>query len=83
MPPRRDTNTSTLPRTEAELQECISQAIARHEALRSKHINGTTENNPPTGCTYKQFLDCKPLNFRRCRCICSLDRKDGLSSKNE
>ena len=63
MPPRRDTNTSTLPRTEAELQECISQAIARHEALRSKHINGTTENNPPTGCTYKQFLDCKPLNF--------------------
>ena len=63
MPPRRDTNTSMLPRIEAELQKRISQAIARHEALRSKHINGTTENNPPTGCTYKQFLDCKPLNF--------------------
>ncbi|KAJ0770566.1 putative transcription factor interactor and regulator CCHC(Zn) family [Helianthus annuus] len=63
MPPRRDINTSTLPRTEAELQECISQAIARHEALCSKHSGGTTGNSPPTGCTYKQFLDCKPLNF--------------------
>ncbi|MFS7906624.1 putative retrotransposon gag domain-containing protein [Helianthus anomalus] len=63
MSPRRDTNTSTLPRTEVELQERISPEIARHEALRSEHSSGTTGNNAPTGCTYKQFLDCKPLNF--------------------
>ncbi|XP_022032284.1 uncharacterized protein LOC110933363 [Helianthus annuus] len=63
MPPGRDTDTNTLPRTEAELQECLSQAIAQHEANRSEHSGGTSGNNPPTGCTYKQFLDCKPLNF--------------------
>ncbi|XP_021991599.1 glycine, alanine and asparagine-rich protein-like [Helianthus annuus] len=60
MPPRRNNQLST---TEAELQERISQAIAQHEALRSKHGGGTSGNNPPNGCTYKQFLDCKPLNF--------------------
>ncbi|XP_021986357.1 histone-lysine N-methyltransferase SETD1B-like [Helianthus annuus] len=51
MPPRRN---NQLPITEAELQERISQAIAQHEALRSEHSGG---------CTNKQFLDCKPLNF--------------------
>ncbi|KAJ0509385.1 hypothetical protein HanIR_Chr11g0528191 [Helianthus annuus] len=65
MPPRRDTNTSTLPRIEAELRKRISQAIARHEAIRFKHSDDTTGNNPPTDCTYKQFLNCKPLNFDR------------------
>ncbi|KAJ0796101.1 putative transcription factor interactor and regulator CCHC(Zn) family [Helianthus annuus] len=63
MPPRRNTNTNPLPRTEAELNERISLAIAQHEALRSEQSGGTSGNNPPTGCTYKQFLDCKPLNF--------------------
>ncbi|KAF5759729.1 hypothetical protein HanXRQr2_Chr16g0744831 [Helianthus annuus] len=63
MPPRRDTNTSTLPRIEVELRKHHSQAITRHEALRFKHSDGTTGNNPPTDRTYKQFLNCKPLNF--------------------
>ena len=63
MPPRRDTDTNALPRTEAELQERISQAIAQHEANRSVHSGDTSGINPPTGFTYKQFLDCKPLNF--------------------
>ncbi|KAF5786798.1 putative retrotransposon gag domain-containing protein [Helianthus annuus] len=60
MPPRRETR---LPTTEAELQEWISQAIAQHEALLSEHSGGSSGNNPPHGYTYKQFLDCKPLNF--------------------
>ena len=63
MPPRHDTNTSTLPRIEAELRKRISQAIARHEAIRFKHSNDTTGNNPPTDCTYEQHLNYKPLNF--------------------
>ncbi|MFS7953372.1 hypothetical protein Hanom_Chr07g00617751 [Helianthus anomalus] len=60
MPPRRN---NQLPTPEAELQERISQAIAQHETLRSEHSGGTSGNNPPHGCTYKQFLDCKPQNF--------------------
>ncbi|XP_022003134.1 keratin, type I cytoskeletal 9-like [Helianthus annuus] len=60
MPPRRETR---LPTTETELQAQISRAIVQHEALRSEHSGGTSGNNPPHGCTYKQFLDCKPLNF--------------------
>ncbi|XP_022030448.1 uncharacterized protein LOC110931359 [Helianthus annuus] len=63
MPPRWNINTNPLPRTEAELNEHISLAIAQHEALRSEQSGGTSGNNPPTGCTYKQFLDCKLLNF--------------------
>ncbi|KAJ0681344.1 putative transcription factor interactor and regulator CCHC(Zn) family [Helianthus annuus] len=57
MPPRRSTNTNPLPR------ERISQAIAQYEANRSEQSGGTSGNNPPVGCTYKQFLDCKLLNF--------------------
>ncbi|XP_021979391.1 SR-related and CTD-associated factor 4-like [Helianthus annuus] len=63
MPPIRSTNPNTLPRTEAELNERISRAIVQNEALCSEHSGGTSGNNPPTGCTYKQFLDCNPLNF--------------------
>ncbi|XP_021980114.1 proline-rich protein 36-like [Helianthus annuus] len=51
MPPRRDTR---LPTTEAELRECISKATADYEASRAETSGG---------CTYKQFLDCKPLNY--------------------
>ncbi|XP_021975570.1 SH3 domain-containing protein C23A1.17-like [Helianthus annuus] len=62
MPPHRDTR---LPTTEAELQERISKAIADYEASRTETSEGSSRNNnnPPNGYTYKQFLDCKPLNF--------------------
>ncbi|KAJ0603514.1 putative nucleotidyltransferase, Ribonuclease H [Helianthus annuus] len=67
MPPRRrNTNANRLPTTQEELNERISQAIAQYEANRTEQsggTGGTTGGNPPTGCTYKQFLDCKPLNF--------------------
>ncbi|XP_021996624.1 uncharacterized protein LOC110893797 [Helianthus annuus] len=60
MPPRRE---NRLPTTEAELQARISQAIADYEASRAETSGNTSRNNPPNGCTFKQFLDCKPLNF--------------------
>ncbi|KAJ0653066.1 putative transcription factor interactor and regulator CCHC(Zn) family [Helianthus annuus] len=53
----------TITLTMAEYNERISQVIAQYEALRSERSGCTPRSNPPTGCTYKQFLDCKPLNF--------------------
>ncbi|KAJ0625619.1 putative transcription factor interactor and regulator CCHC(Zn) family [Helianthus annuus] len=61
---QRNTDTNNpLPMTEAELQGRISQAIAQHETLRSVRSGGTSGNNPPNGCTCKQFLSYKPRDF--------------------
>ncbi|KAJ0871267.1 hypothetical protein HanRHA438_Chr11g0510331 [Helianthus annuus] len=66
MPPRRNAH---LPTTEAELQGLIAAAIAQYAASQAEtsrntsNNNNNNNNNPPNGCTYKQFLDCKPLNF--------------------
>ncbi|KAJ0847259.1 putative transcription factor interactor and regulator CCHC(Zn) family [Helianthus annuus] len=64
MPLRRQTQ---MPTNEAELQQVIAAAIAQYAASQggtggSKSCN-TGNNNPPHGCTHKQFLDCKPVNF--------------------
>ncbi|KAJ0926534.1 putative nucleotidyltransferase, Ribonuclease H [Helianthus annuus] len=74
---RRDTS-GPMPTTQAELnqllEERISQAIAQYEANRNEHSGGsggtggqgqggTSGGNTTNGCTYKQFLDCKPLNY--------------------
>ena len=45
------------------MRERLLQAIARYEAHRSDCSGGTSGNNPPNGCTYKQFLDHKPREF--------------------
>ncbi|MFS7977437.1 hypothetical protein Hanom_Chr10g00903951 [Helianthus anomalus] len=62
-----------LPTTQAELDALLNQriadAIAQHEANRGNRNDGPrvqpppVAQNPANGCTYKQFLDCKPLNF--------------------
>ncbi|XP_035837065.1 calphotin-like [Helianthus annuus] len=62
MPPRQNVH---LPTTEAELQGLIAAAIAQYAASQAETSRNTlnNNNNPPNGCTYKQFLDCKPVNF--------------------
>ncbi|KAM0009604.1 putative transcription factor interactor and regulator CCHC(Zn) family [Helianthus debilis subsp. tardiflorus] len=60
MPPRRDVR---VPTNEAELQGIIAAVIAQYEAHHSERNGGTSGNNPPNGCTYKQFLGCQPLHF--------------------
>ena len=59
MPPRRGrTNTNPLPKTQEELNERISQAIAQYEANRaeqSRGTGGTTGGNPPTGNAWLIF----------------------------
>ncbi|KAJ0743552.1 hypothetical protein HanPI659440_Chr10g0377191 [Helianthus annuus] len=67
-----------LPRTaeelNARLEERISAAIAQYEANRTEQIGGPSNarrigngdssgGDAAQGCTFKQFLDCKPLNF--------------------
>ncbi|XP_022007282.1 uncharacterized protein LOC110906459 [Helianthus annuus] len=62
-----------LPTTQAELDALLNQriadAIAQHEATRAHQNDGPRVQSPPVaqnsanGCTYKQFLDCKPLNL--------------------
>ncbi|KAF5778789.1 hypothetical protein HanXRQr2_Chr12g0551701 [Helianthus annuus] len=67
-----------LPRTAEELnallEERISAAIAQHEANRTQDSGGPSNarrnkngdssgGNTAQGCTFKQFLDCKPLNY--------------------
>ncbi|KAJ0489252.1 putative transcription factor interactor and regulator CCHC(Zn) family [Helianthus annuus] len=58
----------------ALLEERISAAIAQYEANRTEHSGGTSNarrngngdssgGNAAQGCTFKQFLDCKPLNY--------------------
>ncbi|KAJ0886794.1 putative retrotransposon gag domain-containing protein [Helianthus annuus] len=65
MAPRRQPQ--PMPTTHEELQQLIASAIAQYAASQggpsgsSSNINGN--QNPPHGCTYKQFLDCKPINF--------------------
>ncbi|KAM0037110.1 putative nucleotidyltransferase, Ribonuclease H [Helianthus debilis subsp. tardiflorus] len=62
MPPRRD---ARLPTNQAELQGVIAAAIAQYAASQGETSGNipNSNNNPPNGCTYKQFLDCKPLNY--------------------
>ncbi|MFS7939992.1 hypothetical protein Hanom_Chr05g00458411 [Helianthus anomalus] len=64
MPPRRDPR---MPTNEAELQGIIAAAIAQYAASHAEtsgnHSQNHGNNNPPNGCTYKQFLDCKPVNL--------------------
>ncbi|KAJ0668168.1 hypothetical protein HanPI659440_Chr17g0686021 [Helianthus annuus] len=56
-----------MPTNEAELQQIIAAAIAQHAASQGgtsgSNSNNNDNNNSPHGCTYKQFLDCKPVNF--------------------
>ncbi|KAJ0575595.1 putative nucleotidyltransferase, Ribonuclease H [Helianthus annuus] len=67
-----------LPRTAEELnallEERISAAITQYEADRTEQIGGPSNarcngngdssgGDAAQGCTFKQFLDCKPLNF--------------------
>ncbi|KAJ0903856.1 putative retrotransposon gag domain-containing protein [Helianthus annuus] len=67
-----------LPRTAEELnsllEERISAAIAQYEANRTEQSGGPSNarrngngdssgGNAAQGCTFKQFLDCKPLNY--------------------
>ncbi|KAF5779194.1 putative nucleotidyltransferase, Ribonuclease H [Helianthus annuus] len=67
-----------LPRTAEELnallEERISAAIAQYEANRTEKIGGpsnarrngngdSSRGDAAQGRTFKQFLDCKPLNF--------------------
>ncbi|XP_022030810.1 uncharacterized protein LOC110931735 [Helianthus annuus] len=67
-PPRTRTSNPPppppMPTNEAELNaligERVSQAIALYEASRAEHSGGTGGSG---GCTFKQFLDCKPLNY--------------------
>ncbi|KAJ0654824.1 putative transcription factor interactor and regulator CCHC(Zn) family [Helianthus annuus] len=66
MPPRRQPQ--PMPTTQDELQQVIAAAIAQYAASQggmsgSNSGNTGNNNNPPHGCTYKQFLDCKPVNF--------------------
>ncbi|XP_022040523.1 uncharacterized protein LOC110943072 [Helianthus annuus] len=63
MPPRRE---ARMPTTQAELQGIIAAAIPQYAASQgetSGNISNNNNNNPPNGCTFKQFLDCKPQNF--------------------
>ncbi|KAJ0843597.1 putative transcription factor interactor and regulator CCHC(Zn) family [Helianthus annuus] len=67
-----------LPRTAEELnallEERISAAIAQYEANRTQDSGGPSNamrnghgdssgGNAAQGCTFKQFLDCKPMNY--------------------
>ncbi|KAJ0752548.1 putative retrotransposon gag domain-containing protein [Helianthus annuus] len=56
-----------MPTNEAELQGIIAAAIAQYAASHAETSGNISQNhgnnNPPNGCTYKQFLDCKPVNF--------------------
>ncbi|MFS7976367.1 hypothetical protein Hanom_Chr10g00891641 [Helianthus anomalus] len=62
-----------MPTTEAKLnaliEKRITQALALYEASRVETsggtggTGGTTNGNNANGCTFKQFLDCKPLNY--------------------
>ncbi|KAM0056365.1 putative transcription factor interactor and regulator CCHC(Zn) family [Helianthus debilis subsp. tardiflorus] len=65
MPPRRQPQ--PMPTTQEELQQVIAAAIAQYAASQGGPSGSSSNNNgnqnPPHGCTYKQFLDCKPVNF--------------------
>ncbi|KAJ0580692.1 putative transcription factor interactor and regulator CCHC(Zn) family [Helianthus annuus] len=67
-----------LPKTAEELnallEERISAAIAQYEANRTQDSGGPSSarrnghgdssgGNAVQGCTFKQFLDCKPMNY--------------------
>ncbi|KAM0010016.1 hypothetical protein Hdeb2414_s0082g00780921 [Helianthus debilis subsp. tardiflorus] len=67
-----------LPRTAEELnallEERISAAIAQYEANRTQDSGGPSNarrngngdssgGNAAQGCTFKQFLACKPMNY--------------------
>ncbi|KAJ0918632.1 hypothetical protein HanRHA438_Chr05g0220201 [Helianthus annuus] len=67
-----------LPKTAEELnallEERISAAIAQYEANRTQDSGGPSSarrnghgdssgRNAVQGCTFKQFLDCKPMNY--------------------
>ncbi|MFS7996260.1 hypothetical protein Hanom_Chr12g01127861 [Helianthus anomalus] len=56
------------------LEERISEAIAQYEANRTEQSGGPSNTrrnrngdsyggNTSHGCTFKKFLDCKPLNY--------------------
>ncbi|XP_035845261.1 N66 matrix protein-like [Helianthus annuus] len=62
MPPRRDTR---MPTNQAELQGIIAAAIAQYAASQGDSSGNISNNNnnPSNGCTFKQFLDCKPQNI--------------------
>ncbi|MFS7952293.1 putative retrotransposon gag domain-containing protein [Helianthus anomalus] len=65
MAPRRQPQ--PMPTTQDELQQVIAAAIAQYAAsqggMSGSNSGNNGNNNPPHGCTYKQFLDCKPANF--------------------
>ncbi|KAF5803254.1 putative transcription factor interactor and regulator CCHC(Zn) family [Helianthus annuus] len=64
----------TAEELDALLEERISVAIAQYEANRTQDSGGPSNarrnghgdssgGNAAQGCTFKQFLDCKPMNY--------------------
>ncbi|GJS74602.1 putative reverse transcriptase domain-containing protein [Tanacetum coccineum] len=79
MPPKRTSAAAAAPMTAAAVEQLIAErvsaALANHETLRNNtnghgdgshnsgtRIRGTTRT--PRECTYKDFLNCHPLNFK-------------------
>nr|GEY03292.1 reverse transcriptase domain-containing protein [Tanacetum cinerariifolium] len=70
------TTTATEPMTQEAINNLIAQrvakALAKYETQRNSVINGDTSNTIRTGprtvrptreCTYKDYLNCRPLKF--------------------
>ncbi|GKE64757.1 reverse transcriptase domain-containing protein [Tanacetum coccineum] len=72
------TNTANAPMSDAAINQLVktrvAKALANQEILRNNSTNGDGSQNSGSGtgrpartpreCTYKDFLNCQPLNFR-------------------
>nr|GFC26989.1 hypothetical protein [Tanacetum cinerariifolium] len=81
------TTTATEPMTQEAINNLIAQqvaeAIAEYETQRNSVVNGDTSNTTGTGprtvrptqeCTYKDYLNCRPLKFNGTEGVIGLTR---------
>nr|GEZ30123.1 hypothetical protein [Tanacetum cinerariifolium] len=81
------TTTATEPMTQEAIKNLIAQrvaeAIAEYETQRNSVVNGDTSNTIGTGprtvrptreCTYKDYLNCRPLKFNGTEGVIGLTR---------
>nr|GFA32613.1 putative reverse transcriptase domain-containing protein [Tanacetum cinerariifolium] len=81
------TTTATEPMTQEAINNLIAQrvakALAKYETQRNSVVNGDTSNTTGTGprtvrptqeCTYKDYLNCRPLKFNGTEGVIGLTR---------
>nr|GFB12063.1 hypothetical protein [Tanacetum cinerariifolium]GFB56962.1 hypothetical protein [Tanacetum cinerariifolium] len=81
MPPKRTTTPMTDVAIKALIAQSIVDALAEHEANRSNEkrygrydsrSGGKRTKRTTCECTYKEFLNCQPLNFKGTKGVVSL-----------